>query len=69
MDTVKGQKIMNTRNKRQQENRGKQQRTSKGKPNNNYGGLDPYEVHEYEQGRLRQGEKFGKKWFPENKGE
>lgn len=30
--------------------------------------LDPLEVKEYEAGRVKKGARFGKKWFPENKG-
>lgn len=31
--------------------------------------LDPLEVKQYEKGRLKKGDRFGKKWFPENKGD
>lgn len=34
-----------------------------------HGILNPLEVKEYEKGRVKKGHRFGKKWFPENKGE
>jgi hypothetical protein len=32
------------------------------------GVLNPLEVKQYEKGRVKKGHRFGKKWFPENKG-
>jgi hypothetical protein len=59
---------MNRRNKRPGRHY-KEKQDSQGRARVGHSVLDPYEVHEYEKNRLQRGQRFGKKWFPETKGE